>query len=298
MEDQQENNLQEVENQQLLDLEKVIADKNPRLLKLIPGFVMRYMRRILHVDDMNEILKKNQGISGLAFVQAGLDELDAKIVVVGQENIPEKERFIAASNHPLGGPDGLTLINVVGKVRPDVIFPVNDILMNVPNLKELFIPINKHGRNAENMKLMDDTFASDVAMLYFPAGMCSRKQSGKIMDLEWKKTFITKAKKFQRWVLPVHIEGKNTNFFYNLANLRKRLGIKANLEMFYLVDEMYKQKRKTLKITFGEPIHYNVFDKRFTDKEWAGLIREYIYLLAKDPGFTFNSFLNHRIQAK
>jgi len=298
MEDKQGNIKQEAENQQFLNLEKVIADKNPRLLKLIPGFVMRYMKRILHVEDLNRILEENRGVNGLGFVQAGLDEMDAKIVVVGKKNIPEKERFIAASNHPLGGPDGLTLINVVGKVRPDVIFPVNDILMNVPNMKELFIPINKHGRNVENMKLMDEAFASDVALLYFPAGLCSRKQSGKIIDLEWKKTFITKAKKFQRWVLPVHIHGKNTNFFYRLSNLRKRLGIKANIEMFYLVDEMYKQKRKTLKITFGEPIHHDVFDDRFTDKEWAGLIREYIYLLAEDPDFTFNSFLNNRIQAK
>jgi putative hemolysin len=172
-------------------------------------------------------------------------------------------------------------MSVVGKVRKDVIFPVNDLLMNIPNLKELFIPINKHGKNTENIQLFEDTFASDAALLYFPAGLCSRKQSGEIIDLEWKKTFVARSRKYQRYVVPAYIEGRNSNFFYNLSAFRKKLGIKANIEMFYLVDEMTKQRDKTLTFRFGRPISWKVFDRRHPDREWAALVKEYVYALGK-----------------
>ena len=220
-------------------------------------------------------------------MDAILEEFGAKISTVGLSNITTQGRYLIASNHPLGGLDGVALMGVVGKVRKDIIFPVNDLLMNVPNLSTLFIPVNKHGSNASNVSVFEDTFASDKTLLYFPAGLCSRKQSGKISDLEWKKSFITKARKHQRDIIPTHIDGRNSGFFYNLANLRKRLGIKANIEMIYLVDEMYQQKNKDVKIIFGKPISYLIFDKRFTDTQWAQLVKDFVYTLEQNPDGTF-----------
>jgi putative hemolysin len=165
----------------------------------------------------------------------------------------------------------------VAKIRTDFLFPVNDILMNLPNLKELFIPLNKHGSNAENVKIFNDSLESDNLILFFPAGLVSRKSKNGIVDLEWKKTFITKAVKFQRDIVPVHISGQNTGFFYNLANLRKKLNIKSNIEMLFLVDEMYKQKEKKITITFGKPIPVGVFDKRFAQSEWAEIVKNFVY---------------------
>ena len=177
----------------------------------------------------------------------------------------------------------MALIQVVGRIRQDLVFPVNDILMNVPGLQPLFIPINKHGKNTENVRIIDETFASDKVILYFPAGLVSRKQKGGVIrDLEWKKTFITKAKRYHRDVIPVYISGRNSNFFYNLANWRKRLGIKANLEMLYLVDEMVKQKDKPIRITFGEPIPYINFDKSRSDSQWAEWVKERVYELGEE----------------
>ena len=210
-----------------------------------------------------------------------LEEFQTKILVKGLENVPATGRYIIASNHPIGGLDGLALMSVVGKIRKDIVFPVNDLLMNLPNIKELFIPINKHGSNAENVKIINDTFASDVMILYFPAGLVSRKQSGKIIDLEWKKTFLTKAKRFKRDIIPAFIDGRNSNFFYNLANLRKFLGMKANIEMLYLSDEIFKQKNKTINIVFGKPIPYSKFDKTNSDKKWAEIVKQETYSLAK-----------------
>jgi putative hemolysin len=270
-----------------IDLERVIKSKSERLNRLLPGFIKSYLKRIIHQDEINKALYRNREKSGLDFVEAILQEFGAILNVSGTENISNSDRFIIASNHPLGGLDGLALMHVAGKKRPDIVFPVNDILMNLPPLRSLFIPINKHGSNAENAKIIDDTFASDKAILYFPAGLCSRKQPGGICDLEWKKSFITKARKHKRDIIPCHVDGRNSNWFYNLSNFRNKIGIKANIEMLYLVDEMYQQHDKTLNIIFGKPIPWQTFDKRHTDLEWAQLMKTHIYKLDSAPDSVF-----------
>lgn len=273
----------------LINLEQVLDDKNPMLRKLMPGFVFRYLKRIVHVDQLNDYLATHGHLEGVDFISSVLDEMKVKIEVKGIENIPTEGRCIIASNHPLGGLDGLALMLAVSRVRKDIVFPVNDILMNVKNLEVLFIPINKHGSNAQNIQVINDTFASDQVVCYFPFGLVSRKRGKKIMDLEWKSTFVTKAKRFKRDVIPTYIEGRNSNFFYNLSNIRKKLGIKANLEMLYLVDEFESQRGQTITIHFGEPVPWQSFDKRNTPMKWAELMRQYIYKLGKGSSEPFLS---------
>lgn len=263
--------------QRSIDVEKVFSDKNPKTSKLIPGFVFSFLRKIIHEKEVNDFLYRNRDRIGLDFVDQLIMEFGADVKVSGLENISENGRYLVASNHPLGGLDGVALMQAVGKVTPEIIFPVNDLLLYLPNLQPLFIPINKHGSNAENVRIIEQSFESEKIMLYFPAGLVSRKINGVIQDLEWKKTFIAKAKKYQRDIIPTYIEGKNTNFFYKLANLRKRFGIKANLEMLFLSDEMFKQKNKTIHITFGKPIPFQVFDKSKNDRDWAMQIKNYVY---------------------
>jgi len=269
-----------VGNNRLIDIEKVFAEKNPRVLKFIPGFIIRYLKRVIHQEELNDALERYKDVMGLDFIDVILKDFDARIVVEGIGNVPKQGRYIVAANHPLGGIDGMALMKVVGSVRKDILFPVNDLLMYLPNLKPLFIPLNKHGRNADNIRIFDETFASDVTILYFPAGMCSRKVNGKIVDLDWKKTFISKARKFKRDIIPVYIKGRNSNFFYNLANWRVRLGVKSNIEMLYLADEMFKQKDKEILIRFGKPVPYQFFDETKKDVEWAAFMKEHVYSLA------------------
>ena len=271
-----------------VDLEKVIAGKSERLLRLLPGFLLRYLKNTIHQNDLNDILNRHKDKYGQPFLHEVLKEFGANIIVRGEENLLKADRFVVASNHPLGGLDGMALMYVVGKYVPEIVTPVNDFLMYLPNLKPLFIPVNKHGSNASNAALFNETFASDKTVVYFPAGLCSRKSSGKILDLEWKKTFLTKARSFNRDILPVHISGRNSAFFYNLANFRKKIGLKANIEMLFLVDEVFKQKSKDIIITFGQPVPVGVFDKRYTDKHWAEKLKEHVYKLEKEPDLIFN----------
>lgn len=263
----------------LLDLDQVIADKSSLLKKLLPGFVTGYLKRLIHQDWLNYLLTEYGDHNGVDFIEYVLKDMNTTLDLRGLENIPKKNKCIIASNHPLGGLDGMALMLGVSKVRKDIVFPVNDLLMNIKNLQELFIPINKHGSNTENIQIINDTFASDKLICYFPFGLVSRKQKGKIMDLEWKTTFITKAKRFKRDIIPTHISGQNSNFFYNLANFRKRFRIKVNLEMLFLVDELDKQQGNTLVFTFSPKVPYSFFDNRYTKAEWAELLRQYVYKL-------------------
>jgi len=275
----------------LIDVKAVFASKNPRFLKIIPGFIFGIIKSIIHQDKINAHIYKHRDKFGLPFVSAILGEFSVNIEVVNNTGsvlnpeelaslIPPQKRYILASNHPLGGLDGLALLHVAGKSRSDVVFPVNDLLMFVPGLKPLFIPINKHGKNTENVEIIHRTFESDKTILYFPAGLVSRKQKGgSIVDLEWKKTFITQAKRYHRDIIPVYISGRNTSFFYNFANLRKKLKIKGNLEMMLLPDEMMRQKNKTVRLIFGNPIPWETLDKSHTDREWAEIIKTKVYAL-------------------
>jgi len=271
--------------ERLIDIEALFSSKNPKLLRFIPKFILSYLKRITHQEEINGYIWRNRDKTGLPFVDAILKEFGVNIEVIDKRTIRDQlsGRLIVASNHPLGGLDGMALMNVLGKIRPDIVFPVNDLLMNVPGLRPLFIPINKHGRNTENAQLIDQSFASGKMILYFPAGLVSRKQriKGKmeIRDLEWKNTFIKKAKKYQRDIIPVYVAGRNSEWFYNLARWRKKLGIRANIEMLYLVDEMAKQFNKTITIVIGDPIPYTMFDKTRSDAQWAGWVKEKVYML-------------------
>lgn len=261
-----------------IDLEEVIRSKNPGLLKVLPGFVLRYIKNIVHQDEFNDFLRRTKDVYAHDFVGAALKNFQINVISEGLENIPEKGGCIVVCNHPLGGIDGIAVMNEVGKRRGDIKAMVNDILMNLENLSSLLIPVNKHAKNAiENIRRIDKAYASDECIIIFPAGLVSRRQNGKIKDLPWKKSFITKAIKYKRSIIPVHINAKNSNFFYNLASLRKKLGIKANIEMFYLVDEVYKQKGKFIKLTIGAPIPYETFTRIHSDQYWAEKVKDHVY---------------------
>lgn len=268
----------------LIDVEKVFETKNPSLFNIIPSFVFRYLKRIIHQEEINEFIAREGHLKGAEFAQSILTNLfGASYEVFGLENIPEKGRYLFASNHPLGGLDGIAFLVAASCRFPDLKFPVNDILLNLKPLNNIFVPINKHGGHSrEAALLIEEAYQSDSQVLMFPAGLVSRKQKGVIRDLEWKKNFVRKAIQHHRDIVPVHISGKNTNFFYRLANIRKRLGIKANIEMLYLPDEMFKQKGENLTIRFGEPISWESIKEQGTLEQWALKIKEKSYELAKN----------------
>lgn len=268
---------------QLIDIKKVIASKDEKLLKRIPGFVIRYLKHIIHQDRINEFLLENRNSLPFEFIDRGLEMFEVNIKTSGLENLPANPRVIIAANHPLGGLDGVSLVKVIGEnLDRGVKITANDLLMNLQPVRPVFLGVNKHGGNIkEYIKEMHLSFASDHPVIFFPAGLISRRTKGKIEDLEWKRTFIKKAVEYQRDVVPVHISGRVSGFFYRLANLRKFLGIKQNIEMLYLPNEMFKQRQQELVITFGKPIPWQSFTPDKPAEEWAQKVKEIVYGLNK-----------------
>lgn len=266
-----------------VDVEEILKAKAPGLYKKLPRFVIRYLIKIFHQDEINSDLQKISGESGVPKFHKQLEISNIKINLHGKERIPRDGRFIFAANHPMGGPEGIVIVSAVGRMFPKTKLMVNDLLMNLPDIEDVFVPINRFGRNKhEYVNILDDCLQSDSQLIIFPAGLVSRKIKGKVEDLAWKKSFISYAKRFQRDVVPVYIDGKNSKFFYRLANWRTRLGIKTNIEQMYLIDEFYKHKNKDMSVYFGEPIPYQRFTEEKTDKEWAEEVKQIVYSLEKN----------------
>ena len=262
-------------------IEQVFKNKNPRVARMIPGFVYSFLKRLIHQDGINEFIEKYGDRKGLDFADGMMEYLRVTYDVRGEENLPPPEgRYIFASNHPLGGPDGVILISFLGKRYPDLKFPVNDLLLNLKNLNNIFLPVNKHGAMArEAAAAIEEAYASSCQMIMFPAGLCSRKIKGKICDLTWQKSFVTKAVQYQRDIVPIFFSGKNSDFFYNLANFRKHIHLKTNLEMLWLPDETFKKIGQHFTLYIGKPIPWQSLDKSRKPLEWAAEIKRQVYEL-------------------
>lgn len=244
-----------------VDVKKILRDKAPRVSRWIPGFVKNYLRRIVHEDEVNYYLETFSHLPTIEFIRASLAHMGISYNAAGMDKLDPEGRYIFASNHPFGGVDGLMLADEVNGYFGDVRVVVNDLLMNLDPLKSIFVPVNKHGRQkGEYAAMFREAFASDIPIITFPAGLCSRRQSGVVADLPWRPNFIKQAVANKRDVVPVYFDGRLSNFFYRLSNLRKSLGVAANIEMLYLADEMFKQKGSHFEIKIGDPVPWQTFE--------------------------------------
>lgn len=272
------------EYKKYIDIDKVFRTKNPKLYKFLPKFIFGIIKWAIIQKWMNNTLNDLKHVKGYDFFSTytSLPYINNKIEVYGFENLDPEKRYIFASNHPFGGPDGIALIAAMGQFSKDLRFLVNDLLLNLPNTEPIFLPVNKLGANTrENLQIIEDAYKSENHILIFPAGMVSRKIKGEIVDLKWQNSFIKKARQHKRDVVPVHIGGKNSRSFYFVARLRKLLGIKANLEMFLLPRQLRFHSNETIKIHLGTPIAHSTFDRSKTPDEWALDVRNITYSLTK-----------------
>ena len=270
-----------------IDIEKILASKVGDKMKFIPKSLVNWLIRTTHQEELNEFIWRSRDHEGADWLEDCVKFLDMNLKVEGFENLPEKDdqkRYTFVSNHPLGGGDGVALGAILSrKYGNDIRLIVNDILMYLPGLAPLCIPVNTTTKKRERgyTTMVEDGFAGENNLLLFPAGLCSRKIDGKIQDLEWKKTFITKSIEAQRDIVPIHFEGHNSNKFYRIANICKMLKLKVNVAMLYLPDEMIKNRHNTFTVKIGKPIPWQTFDKSRKPKEWAQWVRKQVYELGK-----------------
>lgn len=267
-----------------IDIDEIVRGKAGAKARFVPRFVLSWLKRIIHQDEVNEFILGEGDKQGMPWLDDCMKYLGTTLNVKGLENLPDDSDgrlFTFVSNHPLGGPDGVALGHLLGhRYGGRIKYLVNDLLMNLHGLAPFFVPINKTGKQSRNFpQLVEAVFNSPNHIIMFPAGLCSRRINGQIHDLPWQKTFITKSVETRRDIVPIRFNGRNSDFFYRIANVGKRLGLKFNIAMLYLVDELYKNRGKTFDVTIGKPIPYSTFDKSRKPQEWAAYVEDIVYKL-------------------
>ena len=250
--------------------------------KKVPGFVLSFIKRLIHQEDFNNYFR--QGKLGTEFLEGFLDYINVKVDIIGEENIPADGRFTFASNHPLGMLETCAQAAFFSrKYNGRIAIPANDLMMSIKQVHEYLIPVNKlGGQGRELAAKLDEAFAGDKQMVYFPAGLCSRKIDGVVQDLPWKKTFITKSRATRRDIIPIWFSGQNSPRFYRIDRLRNLLKLKLNIAMLTLPSEVFKCRDKQFKMVIGKPIPWQTFTKERNDTEWAKYVRDKVYEMKID----------------
>ncbi len=266
-----------------IDVAAILHAKAPKLADKLPRFFINWLRRTVHEDDFNHIRENYWELPPQAFIRACFRDWRVSYSMKGLEPLERDGRYLFVANHPFGGMDGLMLIDKLIDHFGDVRVVVNDILHVIEPLDELWVPVNKHGsQSSAYARRFEETFFGEKQILTFPAGLCSRRIDGRIQDTEWKLNFLKKAYASNRQIVPIFVEGRLSNFFYNLSNLRKKVGIKANIEMLWLPDEMFAQHDRHFRLQVGQPIPLEELQKVGTLREQVAYIREKCYALEKE----------------
>lgn len=277
-----------------IDVGEVIRTRAPRLARLLPGSIVRWLERLICQQELNQLLEENAGKKNGAFCKGVLESLDITVNMIHQERLPDKNhrRVVFACNHPLGGLDGIALIHLIESYfGGQVWFIVNDLLMAVKPLEGVFLPINKFGKQSRAAyRAIDDAFAGNDPIIIFPAGLCSRLNTvvsdgtrrEVISDLEWHKMFVNKCVAYKRDIVPLFFSGQNSMSFYKKARLRKRLGIKFNFEQVLLPREMVRSRGKTYTVVVGHMHPYTEFEGGQNADRYAGNLKTEVYALADE----------------
>lgn len=266
-----------------IDIDEILKAK---VKKKLPKFLVNFLKRRIHQEEINDCIEKAEHPQGVGFFDEALNYLDIKYEVRGAENLDPSRRCIFASNHPIGGPEALIMGSVMRKFYGESFrVPVNNILAHFHPLAEFFVPVNMGGKQSREISEgLTRMFESPYQVLVYPAGKCARKEHGKVAEQPWKKMFITQSRKYERDVVPVHMSGYNSRLFMFLTSFSKFIGLKFNIGMFMLVDELFKKQHKTFVITFGKPIPYSTFDKSKTDQQWAESVKQIVENLQEGNG--------------
>lgn len=263
-----------------ISTEKMLKDKfGPK----VPKFLIYLGKKLLHEDWINQIFSGD--CTGFEFAEHFLKEINVTVKTEGLENLKKDGTvYTIAGNHALGGVDALNMVAVFGRYFDGHIkCMVNDFLMNVHQLDDYMIAVNKvnHNQARSLAEETDRIYSSQDQIFMFPAGKVSRKINGKIQDDVWTKTFLTKSIKYHRDIVPMHFYGENSRRFYFVDWIGKITGInkKFPLAMILLVDEIYRAQGKTFRLVIGEPIPWTFFDKSKRPAEWAQWLREKVYSL-------------------
>lgn len=270
-----------------IDIDAVLRERLGSRYRFVPRPLVALLKRIVCQDSLNDLLDKTGHLHDAEFCRAVLRELGITYSVVHPERLPAPadRRVIFVSNHPLGGLDGMVLIDLLTSLYgPGLKFVVNDLLMAIDQLKGVFLPVNKLGKQSRDASdNLTRALDGPDPLVIFPAGLVSRRGAdGAVADLEWHKMFINKAIASRRDIVPLFFSGRNSNFFYNFAYMRRRMGLRFNVEMALLPAEVFKQRSRNFTIVAGPRVPWNTLSTGSRAAADAREIKDRVYSLENE----------------
>jgi len=268
----------------MISLNKIIENHYPKfsdLSKWRQKLYLAFISKLIHFKEINEFLSKHGDSKGIQFVDNFFEELNFSFKLSNKDlrKIPAEGKLICVANHPIGSLDGLALLKLISEVREDVKIIANDILYEIENLRELFLPFNLESKKIqrENIKEINAALANEEAVIIFPAAEVSRLKLYHITDSKWHKGAVHFARKNNSPILPIHISAKNSLFFYIASSINKYFS------RFLLVHELFNKKNKTISIKIGNPIPANVFSSKMLEVQTqTALLRKHVMRVGKN----------------
>jgi len=286
-----------------ISTKEIIKSKFPSFLSGFPDVFSKIfylsLDRILFIPRINRFLEKHGDKTGIEFIEELFDELDIsyKLSNKDREKIPSEGKLIIVANHPLGGLDGLVLLKLVSEIRNDVKIIANDVLMNIQNLADYFLPFDLLSKKdlKKNYTLISEALKKENAIIIFPAGEVARLTVNGIKDKKWNKGAVYFAEKFQTPVLPIFIRGRNSFLFYFISLFSKKLS------MFLLPYELFNKKNKSYEIKIDHPISPKAFNTKYQRIEFlTKSLKKHLYLIGRNKKGVFETEKNviHPVSAR
>lgn len=221
---------------------------DPRITLLTEVSGLKKLERFYNaIDDLQD----------LDFVEAVFKNLELEIEVDAGDlaNIPKEGGLIFVSNHPYGAIDGLALVHVLGRVRPDVKVMANFLLQQLEPLRDRFIGVNPFEQltslsSFQGMRQAMAHVKDGGALAVFPAGEVSswRTELKAVADPRWKTPVIKLAQHVGAPVVPVWFDGANSFVFQMLGMIH------PNLRTLALPKEMLRMRGRSVRMRIGKPI--------------------------------------------
>ncbi|MCX6147624.1 MAG: GNAT family N-acetyltransferase [Candidatus Kapabacteria bacterium] len=280
-------------------VDKGLSPYLDKLPKSISKFISFLLHKILYVNEMTKFIQSHQSRRGLDMIEDFLEYLDFSYTISDKDKrrIPAEGKLICVSNHPLGGLDGLVLLQTIGEVRKDVKILANGILANIEAISGNFIPIEMYSNGPKRSQLesIKKCLENEEAIIIFPAGEVSRMSGLGIKDKDWSRSALYFASKYNAPILPMFVKGRNSLLFYFTSIISKKLA------MFLLPSEMFNKKGKTIHIRVGDPIPAKVFSSGVVNQNYMiKLLKKHTFNIGKkkDGIFKTEKTIIHPVETK
>lgn len=228
------------------------------------------LMRMMAIDKIYDLYVRNSAFTGPEFAAAVLKDIGVEYEIYNAyilEQLPEGP-FITISNHPYGHIDGLMLVDLFGKMRPDFKVMVNKFLSRIETMKDNFICVTPTGTektaptkdSIQGIKDALNHVRSGHPLGIFPSGAVSdlSLKDRCIRDREWQEPVIRLIKKLNVPVVPVHFLDRNSDFYYILGLIDWRV------RLLRLPSEVFNKRNKMTRIALG-PVITPEQQSEFTD---------------------------------